>query len=136
MPLEANIKKIQRCMKAKPGTIVELAKRAGFSDTFVREVIGILFNDGQCHIARYATRGKRDFPVYAMGAGINAPAPIKMTPEERRARNREYYAARMEKKENAIEASHKARIAAELSRPAFRDPLVAALFGEYERRAA
>jgi hypothetical protein len=134
MPLEANIKKVERCMKKKPGTIVEIAQRSGFSDTFVREIVGILFMGDKCHISSYATRGKRDFAVYSAGPGVNAPTPEKMTPEERRARNREYYAAKMAKKADSIEASHKARIAAELARPAFRDPLVAALFGPYEAR--
>jgi hypothetical protein len=34
------------------------------------------------------------------------------------------------------DAERRERIRKELARPAFRDPLVAALFGEYERRAA
>jgi predicted nucleic acid-binding protein len=61
---------------------------------------------------------------------------------EQRRKNREYQRTAQLKKaiENPrlpdAEARHRARIAEELARPAFRDPFIAALFGEYQGAAA
>lgn len=135
MPLQSNIQKIESLMKARPGTVTDLAKRSALSITLTREIVGILFHSDKSHITSYATSGTKKFPVYAFGKGINAPAPGRFTPEERRERNRKYHAAKLAKKADEAESAHRARIREELARPAFRDPFIVALFGPYEARA-
>jgi hypothetical protein len=106
----------------KRRTIFEAARELGLTDAPIYCAAKKLRDDGDLRICSWnmSEVNGRFIAVWQIGKGPDEPKP-----------SREAW-----KRPNLSENEHARRIAAELARPAFRDPLVAALFGEYERRAA
>jgi hypothetical protein len=129
-------------MRRKPRTVDRLQKSTGFASDTTRRIVKEQWRKGNCHICGWekVSGNQQAQAIYRWGAGENVPRPPTDKAEMRR-KNREYARTAQLKKaiENPqsldVEAKHLARIAEELARPAFRDPLVAALFGEYRRAA-
>jgi hypothetical protein len=137
-PRAENIAHVSAVIKRRAMTIPEISVASGISQPCVRDVLDVLQTEGNVHIKGWKLEGRsyRYVARFIFGPGIDAPKPPNQTAEERRAKNRAYKARHAKTKMEKADAERRERIRKELARPAFRDPLVAALFGEYERRAA
>lgn len=114
----------------------QIADKAGYCIPSVNRVISILHDNGMVHIARWEKvphgTAIKHIAAYMFGPGVDAIKP-GMTREQIRERKRELKRQYRARKIEAAKVD--ARIAAELARPAFRDPLVEAFYGSYRRAA-
>jgi hypothetical protein len=103
----------------KRRTIAEAARALNLTDSPVYCAARKLREDGELHICSWnmSQINGRFISVWEFGAGDDAPKP----PREQWRRP------------VVTDDEHARRIADELARPAFRDPLIAAFYGEYRR---
>jgi DNA-binding Lrp family transcriptional regulator len=147
IPRKENVESITVVIARSPKTIPEIVKITGLSQPTIQDIINMLRADGKAYLAMWkhtkAGRVYRYVACYRRGSGPDAPKPARQTVEEKRARNRAHCAklrqaakAKEPTKPQKAEAERHERLRKELARPAFRDPLVAAFYGEYRGAAA
>lgn len=128
---------VELAIKKKALSVVQISAATGLSQPCIKAVLDVLRAEELVHVPtwRVAGRSYRRVACYRSGPGEDAPKPPNMTPEENRERHKEYRRKTKLKAEAHAEKKRRERIAAELARPAFRDPFTTALFGTYEVRA-
>lgn len=131
-PRPENRATVERAIKKKPMTVIQISKETGLSIPCVKAVIRLLEADRMVHVPEWELAGHshRRVAMYRYGQGENAPMPPLQTPEERAEKNRIWRQKNADRRAQKIEAERRARIAAELARPAFRHWMDVALFGE------
>jgi len=142
IPRKENVESIAAAIAKSPKTIPEIVKMTGLSQPTVMDIINMMRADGKAYLPIWkhmkAGRVHRYVACYKRGSGSDAPKPARQTVEEKRAKDRAYCAklrqaakAKEPTKLQKAEAERHERLRKELARPAFRDPLVAAFYGEY-----
>lgn len=128
---ETRIRQVLSLMKdGKPRTTSQAADEMRVEDpSIISAAMSVAFGRKQLHIVDWVKRrhaGGSLIPMYKVGAGDNMPRPAPPSKAEYR------------KIQSQKEMQERERLAEEKARPivAFRDPLIAAFYGEYQREAA
>lgn len=138
-PRKENIDRVVAVIQTGAITVPNIVRQSGVSQPCVRDVFDHLRAHKLVHLAEWQTVNvgtvTRWIAAYRYGDGVDAPKPATQSDDQRRAQQRTYRKKYAETQIAKAEAARLERIRKELDRPAFRDPLVAALFGEYQRAA-
>lgn len=133
MTKELRIERIKAAIKDRAMKVPEIAEATGISQPYVHDLIDLLRADHLVYIERWAVAGlsRRHTAFYRLGNRKDARKPPTQSKEVRKKKLRVYRARQVSKKVDKADTEYRERVRKELERPAFRDPLVAALFGEY-----
>lgn len=119
----------QVVFKALPGTVGDVHRSTGISKVAVWRWIKSLHEAGEAHIAgwRRVDGGGPFQAVYAPGEGCDVPLSLKPFTRNENTRR---FRARARKSGHWEDVKRRNRAKYWISKPAKRDPMVAALFGE------
>ena len=87
---QLKIERIQLTLRQRPSTAIELADAIFVHHRYIKVYIDHLHSRGMIHVCEYRNDPRRynrkHSPVYAWGAGADAPPPVRETNAERQRR--------------------------------------------------